>query len=154
MKASSGTFLALWLVLGSSVGPSSALAAVIYWDPWSPGSFGSIASSPNTWKSPLDRTGTNQYSGATAVEAGMLSISVAYLADAAAVTVSTNATLNLDFNGSDAIHALFFGEEQTVAGVWGGLTSSAPNKSERLTGPGTLTVLTGVEPPGILVIIR
>lgn len=83
------------------------------------------------------------YSGNTTVSGGRLKIGAPALADDKDVSVAAGAFLNLDFTGQDTVHALTLGGTQVAAGVWGSNASSAPNKSDRLEGTGTLLVSTG-----------
>ena len=56
-------------------------------------------------------------------------------------------TLDLDFAGTSTVQSLGFDGAVQSGGVWGGLASSAPNKTARITGPGLLNVLSSVLPP-------
>ena len=64
-------------------------------------------------------TATNTYTGPTAVQGGTLSISNAYLADANDVLLTTGATFNLNFAGSDTIRSLLFDNAGQATGTWG-----------------------------------
>lgn len=103
------------------------------------GSGGITKSGSGTWA--LVRS--NSYSGPTTVLGGTLSLgdgsTNSNLADSAAVAVASGATLHLDFVGSDTVASLSFGGIARPPGVY----SSA--NSPFITGPGTLTVLTGPE---------
>lgn len=57
-------------------------------------------------------------------------------------------TLDLDFGGTATVQSLSFDGAVQTGGVWGGLSSSAPNKSSRFTGTGLLNVLSSTLPPG------
>ena len=89
----------------------------------------------------LSLTAANSYTGATIVNAGTLSLgngaTNTNLADTAGVILAAAATLHLNFSGTDTIHSLSVGGIAKSPGVY-----SASN-SPFITGPGTLTVLTG-----------
>ena len=87
------------------------------------------------------------YTGPTEVQAGVLSLSNISLADAADVKISAGATLNLNFAGTDTVHALYLGGVLQYAGVWGAVSSGAQHESSAITGTGTLTVTSGATPP-------
>jgi autotransporter-associated beta strand protein len=89
----------------------------------------------------LTLTATNSYTGSTTVLSGTLSIgngtANSNLADSAAVIVASGATLHLNYSGTDTVNSLSFGGIARPPGVY-----SAAN-SPFITGPGTLTVITG-----------
>lgn len=95
----------------------------------------------------LSLTGSNTYTGNTAVNGGTLSLGNGAantgLADAADVTVASAATLDLNYTGTDTIDGLTINGVAKAPGVWGSSTSGAPNTDPQLTGSGTLTVTTG-----------
>lgn len=96
----------------------------------------------------LALTGANTYGGDTRVEAGMLSLSTASLADAADVYLAPGTILNLNTAGAtDVIDSLFIGGVSQQAGVWGAVGSGAQFTSELLTGTGLLQVTTFIAPP-------
>lgn len=86
------------------------------------------------------------YTGDTTVAGGALSIANATLADSADVNLSTGATLNLAFAGSDTIDHLRINGVVQAPGTWGGLASSATNKTALITGTGILNAA-GSQPP-------
>ena len=88
----------------------------------------------------LTRAHMNTYTGDTTVEAGTLSIDAAYLADTADVILTADATLNLDFVGTDTINALFIAGDAQVPGTWGAVGSGAANETTLITGTGLLQV--------------
>ena len=89
-------------------------------------------------------TGANTYTGNTTVNAGTLSLSSAYLADASTVNIAaTGATLDLNYIAVDTVNQLFLGGVLQVPGTWGSLASSAAHKDARITGTGILSVTTG-----------
>jgi len=88
----------------------------------------------------LTLTGANVYKGTTSVKGGTLSISMAYLADTADVTVATGAVLNLNFTGIDTVRGLYLDENVKTTGTWGGLSSDADHKDSHFTGNGKLLV--------------
>ncbi len=86
--------------------------------------------------------GMNSYSGDTTVSAGTLSLANPNPEnESSTVTIADEATLNLDFIGTDTVDALFIGGTQMSAGVYG------PSATEltQITGTGTLTVTSGPE---------
>jgi autotransporter-associated beta strand protein len=93
--------------------------------------------------------GLNTYGGDTKVEGGTLSISQAYLANAADVYVSTGGIFDLNFAGTDTIDQLFLNGVAQAPGIWGSAASGAANPSALFTGLGTLTVTTGAGPVGV-----
>lgn len=101
------------------------------------GSGGVTKSGDGTWS--LVRA--NAYTGPTTVLSGTLSLgdgsNKTNLANNAAVNISSGATLHLNYSGTDSVGSLTFGGIGRPPGIY-----SAANNSF-LTGPGTLTVLTG-----------
>ena len=139
------------LAVGSAIGGSGGLTAQ------STGGAGTVQ---------LTHAG-NTYSGGTSVLSGTLdvrqdgalgsgNVSVAsgatlklelgsasdYIADSASLLLSGSAAVNLNFTGSDTIGALSLdgGATYAILGTWGGLSSSAQNKSSLFTGTGVFTV--------------
>lgn len=88
-------------------------------------------------------SGTNSYTGDTTVNEGTLVIGQALLADTADVRVGSDAFLQLDFAGTDAIDQLSLGGIVQQPGVYGRLGSGAQFENARITGDGTLTVNAG-----------
>jgi autotransporter-associated beta strand protein len=88
-------------------------------------------------------TAINTYGSDTKVQGGTLSISNAYLADAADVYLTTGSIFNLNFAATDTIRSLFVDNAQQAAGTWGGTGSGAANISPLITGTGLLNVTTG-----------
>jgi autotransporter-associated beta strand protein len=88
-------------------------------------------------------SGANTYTGTTTVGEGTLSISQAVLADAAAVSVGATAVLDLTHAATDTVDRFFIGGVEQVAGTWGSLTSTATNKTARITGTGLLFATNG-----------
>ncbi len=82
----------------------------------------------------------NDYNGETIINEGTLSIANAVLADAADVRLATGATLNLNFDATDAIDEFFINNVKQANGTWGSTLSSATHKTSQITGGGTLTV--------------
>jgi autotransporter-associated beta strand protein len=96
----------------------------------------------------LALTNTNTYTGETQVNAGTLSLgdgtTNTSLADTAAVVIGTDptATLNLNYTGTDTVDSLTINGVAKPAGVY-----SSSDPSGRISGTGTLTVLTGAASP-------
>ena len=88
-------------------------------------------------------SGTNTYTGNTAVIDGTLTLTTPYLANASTVTITAPGVLNLNYSGTDTVNALYFGLDQQASGTWGSLSSSATHKTARITGNGILNVTTG-----------
>jgi len=103
--------------------------------------------------SPLTKTGPGTmsittaatYTGMTHVVAGTLSISNAYLADAAPVSIDSGATLDLTFTGSDTVNSLTLGGVAAAPGTYGSTsnTTSGIIHTSYITGSGLLVVTTG-----------
>ena len=96
----------------------------------------------------LTLTANNSYTGDTSVEAGVLSITTAYLADAADVYLTTGAVLDLAFSGTDTIDQLFIDGVGQLSGTWGPTDSGADHESDLLWGNGLLYVTTAGSLPG------
>jgi autotransporter-associated beta strand protein len=90
----------------------------------------------------LELTGLNTYTGNTTIEAGTLSITNPYLADAADVFIRSGSIFDLNFTGTDTIDSLYLGNIPQNPGTYGSLASSATFKSAYFTGLGILSVTT------------
>ncbi len=88
------------------------------------------------------------YTGATSVQAGVLSINNPYIASGSDVILSESGKIDLAFVGTDTIRSLYIGGVLQYTGVWGGIGSGAQYETSAITGTGTLTVTTGATPPG------
>ena len=87
----------------------------------------------------------NTYTGNTSIDAGTLSITNPYLADAADVLLTTGGIFNLGFAGTDTINRLFFDGAATSGGTWGATGSGATNINDTFfTGSGVLNVLSAL----------
>jgi autotransporter-associated beta strand protein len=91
----------------------------------------------------LSLTGANTYTGDTIIEAGTMSISSAFLADAADVYLTAGTIFDLNFTGTDTIDELFFDGLGQVSGTWGASGSGADHTSGFFTGDGLLLVARG-----------
>ncbi len=96
----------------------------------------------------LTLTAVNNYSGATTVNAGILSLgdgtNNTNLADASDVTVAASAVVNLNYIGTDIIDELFLDGVRAASGSWGASGSGADHINDSFfTGSGTLTVTFG-----------
>ena len=88
----------------------------------------------------LTLTGANTFTGDIHVNAGILSINSAFIANTTSVYLLTGATFDLNYSGSDSIVGLFIdGAAQTV-GTWGSIGSGAEFQSAFFTGTGLLNV--------------
>ncbi|MCX6872318.1 MAG: autotransporter-associated beta strand repeat-containing protein [Verrucomicrobia bacterium] len=96
----------------------------------------------------LKLTGVNTYKGTTTVAAGTLSLTQPCLCDDAIVSVTTGATLNLDYEGTDTVFAIFIDGTPAAAGEWGGPGTTAANKTNLLSGTGILISTGGLAPEG------
>lgn len=97
----------------------------------------------------LELSGANSYAGDTVLEAGALSLTDSFLADAANLHVSSGALLDLDFVGTDVIDSLFIDGVSQPAGTWGAVGSGADFTSPFFFGSGLLEVTTFDSPiPG------
>ncbi len=83
----------------------------------------------------LTLTGTNTYTGTTAVNEGTLSLSSPSLADASAVTIAIGAVLNLNYVGTDTVASLTLGATTHTTG-----TFNSGNSGGLITGTGQITV--------------
>lgn len=88
-------------------------------------------------------SGASTYTGNTSVSAGSLTLTTAFLANVADVNLTTGATLNLTFAGSDTINQLRIDGVVQSAGTWGGPASSATFKTALISGSGILNVTAG-----------
>jgi autotransporter-associated beta strand protein len=90
----------------------------------------------------LALTGSNTYTGNTAVTAGTLSLgngtTPVNLANSADVSVASGSVINLNYSGTDVIDELSLGGVPQPAGVY-----DASHPSGLITGTGSLTVNTG-----------
>jgi len=107
------------------------------------GSFRRLAAGGTTILS-----GNNSYTGNTVVEAGTLSITNPYLADAADVLLNTGSIFNLNFVGTDTIDQLFIDNVAQATGTWGAIGSGATNQAALFTGAGMLLVSASGSSPG------
>ncbi len=97
---------------------------------------------------------SNSYLGDTMVNGGTLTIDYPYLAAASNVWINNSvfgSTLDLNYNGTDTINALYIDGVAQAAGIWGGPGSGAPNTSSYLAGTGELAV--GVPEPSTMALL-
>jgi autotransporter-associated beta strand protein len=97
---------------------------------------GLIKDGPGT----LALTGNSTYAGDTTVLAGTLRTNGYGLSPHAAISISEQATLQLDYDGLRAIRALSINGLSLSQGTWGAVGSKAENQSPRITGTGILEV--------------
>jgi autotransporter-associated beta strand protein len=96
----------------------------------------------------LTLTGSNAYSGATTVNAGLLSINKPFLAPTQDVTIASGGVLNLNFTGTNTVDELILGGVLTNQGTWGSSTSGATFVNDTFfTGTGVLLVTNGPAAP-------
>ena len=79
-------------------------------------------------------------SGKFVIAQGTVSNRSANFSDTMSVDVSTGATLDLNFSGTDTVGAFYINGLQQSSGTWGSLTSSATHKTSLITGTGLLSV--------------
>ena len=93
----------------------------------------------------LALSAVNSYTGTTAVQAGTLRISNQFLSDHSDVSLSTGATLDLQFTGAaDAIRYLLINNVSQVLGLWGSIgNANATYHTSLITGTGVLNVSSG-----------
>ncbi|MGA1530709.1 MAG: LamG-like jellyroll fold domain-containing protein [Kiritimatiellia bacterium] len=80
--------------------------------------------------------GTNTYSGDTSVEAGTLTLARAGMGDTSEVSISSGATLNLTFAGSDVVESLVLDGVSQAFGTY-----DASNSGGLITGSGSIQVI-------------
>lgn len=98
----------------------------------------------------LSLTGANAYAGDTAVQTGTLRLGAAALANSGAVAVTTGASLDLDFAGTDTIRSLEIDGAPQATGTWGAVGSGAEHTAAWITGGGLLNVTNAAAPlPGL-----
>ena len=99
---------------------------------------------------PLILSGDNTYTGNTAVNGGILSLSQPTLPDGAAVYLTTGATLNLAHSQVDLVQRLIIDGVEQPSGKWGAPGSVAAMLADHetpcISGAGVLSVLCGPEP--------
>jgi fibronectin-binding autotransporter adhesin len=88
----------------------------------------------------LTLSGTYSYSGSTTVFAGTLALNTGTLSDTGVVDVSTAATLNLNFAGTDTVAGFSIDGAPQSDGTWGAIGSGAQHETARITGSGKLVV--------------
>lgn len=88
----------------------------------------------------LTLMGLNTYEGDTLIGLGELSIENPYLADNSSVLLN-GGVLNLNFVGTDTVCGLYFDGVAQALGTWGAIGSGAQFETDRITGPGMLTVV-------------
>lgn len=95
-------------------------------------------------------TGTNDYTGNTTVNGGVLQLATATLATSAKVVVTNGAILQLDFTGTNQISALVLGGVNKAAGVYNSTTDPG-----FLAGSGSLLVQTiATNPTNITAVVN
>jgi fibronectin-binding autotransporter adhesin len=87
----------------------------------------------------------NTFSGGATVFAGVVSASTVSSLGGGPVALS-GGTLDLPFVGTASVQTLSFDGTLQFGGTWGSLSSSATNKTARITGTGILNVLGNVQP--------
>jgi hypothetical protein len=101
---------------------------------------------PGTWF--LENAVQTSFEGAIKIQEGEMRLGRPALAEAANVYLSSGATLNLSFNGVNAIDSLYLDDVSQLVGTWGRLGHpTADFTSALLTGDGLLQVTTFVPQP-------
>jgi autotransporter-associated beta strand protein len=99
---------------------------------------------PGTWRLE-DAVQTADFTGATKVHEGVLSLGRPALADAADLYLESGVTLELDFSGTDVIDSLFIDGMSQATGTWGRPGNlTADFTSDLISGDGLLDVTTFV----------
>jgi len=88
----------------------------------------------------LTLSGVNRYTGATVVQAGMLTCPAPTSLSGGALSISNGAVVNLNYNGTRTISALTLGGTNKLAGVYGSTNSPATCQDAHFIGTGTVTV--------------
>jgi autotransporter-associated beta strand protein len=92
---------------------------------------------PNTWI----LSGSNTYTGATTIQAGVLAFTRATALGGGALTISTGAKAKLDYIGTRQVSLLTLNGISQPNGTYGSTSSNAANKNDTwFSGPGTVTV--------------
>lgn len=133
------TSVPMTMVAGTSTVDTSGVEATLSGALTGPGHLAKIGAGT------LHLTAANSLSGDTTVWAGTLS--VATPASLSTRNLALNGgTLDLAFSGTTTVQTLGFDGVIQLGGTWGSLTSSAVNKTSRITGNGILQVLSAVPP--------
>ena len=118
-------------------------------------SFDGVVAGAGTWRKigtgKTTFTGAaNTHAGDTRVEGGTLSIANPYLANSADVFLSTGASMNLTFTGTDTIDQLFINGMAQQIGLWGAVgNAGAMFTTSLITGAGLLDVSAGPPVGGV-----
>jgi autotransporter-associated beta strand protein len=83
------------------------------------------------------------YKGDTIVAAGTLAVNQSSFEDGSDISITSGATLHLNFTGADAVGELLIDGQRQVRGTWGSLTSDAEHKTSLIAGTGMLLVNQG-----------
>lgn len=129
---------------GNAIGEAGANAIATQFESGTLSNVGEInggAGLTKTTPGTLTLTGTNTYTGTTAVNEGTLSMSSPSLANASAVTIATGAVLNLNYVGTDTVASLTLGATTHTTG-----TFNSANSGGLITGTGQLTVGSATTP--------
>lgn len=87
----------------------------------------------------LTLSGTNTYTGATTVSAGTLGVlATDQFSDSAALALTTGATLDLNFIGTDTVGNFRIDGVTQAAGTWGSPGSGAAHETTLITGTGLI----------------
>lgn len=126
---------------GNAIGGAGANAITTQFESGTLSDVGEInggAGLTKTTSGTLVLTGTNTYTGTTAVNEGTLSMSSPGLADASAVTIATDAVLHLDYDGTDTVGSLSVGGGPPLES--GTYDKDSPETTGFITGDGQLFV--------------
>jgi autotransporter-associated beta strand protein len=86
--------------------------------------------------------GANTYTGNTTVNAGVLTLSSAYLANTSTVSIGANGILNLPHGATDVVGKLTLSSGDQPDGTYGAIDSGAENEIAEITGSGKIQVIT------------
>lgn len=91
-------------------------------------------------------TGMNTFTGNITINQGTLSITNAFIADTASVSLLSGSIFNLNFSGTDTIAGLYLAGLAQAEGTYGAVGSGATFTSSFFTGAGILNVTASAVP--------
>ncbi len=97
--------------------------------------------------------GANTFTGDIVIEAGTLSISSAFIDDAADVFLTTGTIFDLDFVGADSIGFLYIDGLSQALGTYGAIGSGADHELSFFSGTGFLNVTSAIPEPASFAVL-